>query len=82
VSYKGFTWNIGPASAELLLQLLLAIEAGDSYRVDRHMASLYIEDLLIYLEVAPDGTTSATHGPNATKKARLDGYRDLRRRLR
>jgi len=82
VPEKGFTWNCSPLNAEQLLLILLAAEAGESYRIDRRIAGFFIDDLFRYLEVAPDGTTSATAGPNATKKARLDGYRDRRRRLR
>jgi len=79
--YKGFTWNCPPLRAELLLTLLLDIEETGRYKIDRYVVGLLIEDLIEFLEVAPDGTTSSTSGPNATKAARLDGYRDRRRRL-
>jgi len=77
---NGFTWNLAPSRAELLVVVLLEVEARGG--VHARLATGFLDELLPYLEVTPDGATSATSGPNATKEARVDGYRDRRRRLR
>jgi len=82
MAFSGFTWNLPVGEAELLLIVLLEVESNPRYSVDRALCTLLVQSLLDFLEVAPDGTTKATSGANSTKEARLDGYRDRRRRLR
>ena len=81
--FKGFTWNLSPSSAEILLIILLDVEESARYKIDRHMVGLIIDELLLFMEVAPnDSTPASPDGARGTKAARLDGYRDRRRRLR
>jgi len=56
MAFKGFTWNLTPAQALLLLALLDSIEKYAVYRVDRDVAGWFRVSLENYLEVVPDGT--------------------------
>jgi len=82
VPYTGFTWNLPPSSAELLLLILMEAEQTARYSVDREVITWFSDSLLLFLEAAPDGAAPASDGTGSTKAARLDGYRDRRRRVR
>jgi len=56
MAVKGFTWNVGPAGAELLALVLKRVAEGHAPTgVDMHMAQLYFDSLDSFLRTVPDG---------------------------
>jgi hypothetical protein len=56
MAVNGFTWNVGPAGAELLALVLKRVADGRAPTgVDQHMAQLYFDSLDRFLRSVPDG---------------------------
>jgi len=67
MAVNGFTWNVGPAGAELLAICLKRVADGRAPTgVDQHVAEIYFKSLDSFLRSVPDGyspTPIRTYAP-------------------